>query len=693
MTRRTLWISRPGVEGKISDLDAHQLPAGALADGSDAIKPNGIVRQRRGWAYDGTTADVAANLISAYRAKFVAAGVTRTITADTAGESWIHNPAGAGTGILTSTNLKYLARCVYGDAVVLCAQDGISPVRFYGGAALNTDFNGSTSPSTTIGQSIFTTASTWAAGVTRGAYVGIGSDQGQDTSPFYYARVGERISSTVLSLRNVQTSLAGAQWDVHDAVGCGFAYPAVEIYDTGTGTLDAANDRVDGTGTVWTGGTTTVQIGVDGFLVKPSGADAAMYSIGNVNSATRITFSGAASRSDANTPYAICRRLPFKDAAAHKGRLWGIGVAEHKTRLYVSPVGWDPALPPGAALPFDPSVFYQPENYLDCLLDFVDVPAPDDADECVAVLSSPSPLVILKRDSAHGTYEDAPPFGSSLLPDGHGAGCIDVRSAWELPIGPVWASQQGVLAFMGGAIRDLTDKRINREWRSLVADFDYGTSDFCTTAWADGVMLVTLITGGGATKRAWYVYPYDEAGKFNPAWFPVTNISPRFAFSSSVAGEEEKLLIVQDDDQGRVIDLAPSINGTGIARDGDGTSPALDLTFGSNIARLAGANVDERLLQMSVEANLYDSGGASSTLGGSVASSQSLDSDATITTSLTSMASKTADLPKPYVHTIGVKAGLHQPRLTKSATQTTELKAEITRLGFTVRRSAKAVSG
>ena len=135
MSRRTRWIERPGTDGAITDLAAHQLPPRALAAGADAIMPNGLIRQRRGWAYDGTVADVAANLAGVYRNKFVLSNLTRTLTNDGT-YIYIHNPSSAGSQVEAfPTAGVYLPRCTYNDQTMYCAQDGISPMQRYSGSS------------------------------------------------------------------------------------------------------------------------------------------------------------------------------------------------------------------------------------------------------------------------------------------------------------------------------------------------------------------------------------------------------------------------------------------------------------------------------------------------------------------------------------------------------------------------------
>lgn len=679
MPRRTLWIERPGSDGVVTDLPAHQLPLRALERGADAIMPQGLIRQRRGWRYDGTTADVADNLVAVARNKFVLAGVTRTVTGDDDGDLFIHNSASAGTALFAGS-VVYLPRAVYNDELLWCAQDGLTPMRRYAGAAsagTASDLTGTTTDGeATIRDVVFSVPPDV------GAFV-------YPSAKFHSSKKIVAATTSVLTLEALRSSSASVVTIAPSLTGV--SAPVVSIYDAGT--VTTSGSTVTGYGTKWNSDISilTTQPERDCLLIIPFGGspNPKCSEINAVGSDTSITWDTNYSPNlTTKSSYSIVRKCPFKDVASHKDSLWGTGVAQHKSRVYVGPQGWNIGTYPGFALPSTEPV-NESENHLDFLMDFIDVPSPNDADECVALLPSENPLIVLKRRNAYGIYGVYGALDQAMLPGGEGAGCLDIRSAHTLSIGPVWGGSEDVWVYAGGRVRGLTAGKVTREWQQMAAAFDPAT-DRCVIGEKDGVLVVYLSVGNGGTKRCWYVYPFDEGGRFNPRWLgPISNHEPRYMFSSRVAGEADRILAVQDLDQGRVLDYGPALDGTGPARDDDGTSPVLEMNGSARLAREAGADVDERLLEVAIEANLYDTGGSGSTLGGLVSSKQALDSDAEIVTNLSSMASKNADLTKPYVHDVGAKAALHQVRLTKTATQTTEQKTEITRIGLTLRRSRR----
>lgn len=682
MPRRTAWIERPGTDGVITDLPAHQLPLRALERGADAIMPQGLVRQRRGWRYDGTTADVAANLLSVGRFKFVLAAATRTLTS-TASEIYIHNPSSAGTALGAYAG-TWLPRCVYNDELIFCEQGGTKGIIRFAGAV--------TAPGTMSGDSSWTVGEATLTGQTFTPAPVVGQflmvDAGLNIGgPTWFKIVGVT-SATSVTVAGAHASAGSIAlifyWNRYAR-----AIPCVSIYEAGTINVGSAN-IITGFGTKFTEiPLNSVNYREIAFLVTPPTGDSKLaVTVTDPTSDTSWSGPKISTFSEKST-YQVLAPMPFKDVASHKDSIWGTGVKQHKSRVYVGPQGWDISFPPGFALPFDPISDLTSDNHRDFLMDFVDVPAPNDADECVAILPSENPLIVLKRRNAYGIYGVYGALDQAMLPGGEGAGCLDIRSAHTLSIGPVWGGSEDVWVYAGGRVRGLTAGKVTREWQQMAAAFDPAT-DRCVIGEKDGVLVVYLSVGNGGTKRCWYVYPFDEQGRFNPRWLgPISNHEPRYMFSSRVSGEADRILAVQDLDQGRVLDYGPAIDGTGPARDDDGTSPVLEMNGSARLAREAGADVDERLLEVAIEANLYDTGGSGSALGGLVSSKQALDSDAEIVTNLSSMASKNADLTKPYVHPVGVKAGLHQLRLTKTATQTTEQRTEITRIGLTLRRSKR----
>lgn len=380
--------------------------------------------------------------------------------------------------------------------------------------------------------------------------------------------------------------------------------------------------------------------------------------------------------------YQVLAPMPFKDAAAHKESLWGTGVAQYPNRVYVGPPGWNLSFPPGFELPFDPTDDTTSPNANDFLMEYRDVPSPFDGDPNVAILTSPNPLLVLKRHAVYGIYGQ-PGLGltTDLIADG--VGCIDIRSAQSFDEGQFFASEQGIMWYVGGQLRDLTAGKINREWRALVRDFDYGTSDYCSIGLASGHLVVHITTGGGVTQRTYLCDLRDQSWQSR-----ITNVRPRYMFTSRIAGEKEKLLAVQDTNQGRVLDLAPMIDGSGIAKDGDGDSPRLQAHTTSALGQANGIDGLTRLIDLDVHANVYDAGAAGSTqMAVSVVSGGGVQNEADSTKTLTKINSDAVDRIDRKPYRVARDGRFHQVRLDVDTlgTNTAATKVEIAQVVATVR--------
>ena len=669
-------IKHPFIGGMVTDVPAHDLGPTYSPFIQDGFVPNGVLRQRAGWAYDGTTADVADNLVGVYRGQFVLADSTQTITVDDDGDVFIHNASSSGTSLYSGT-VVYLPRCIYKDELWLCAQDGVTPaLRFSGASQTSTD---SVSVQTVADQGIvsrYTGSGTFGAATMPGQYQELWAETSADTPPIVWPRVLEVASTTSLTIEDMRASSTDAHnYTPPSSYGMGF--PCVNFYNAGTVTLDAGANTATGTGTKWSTAGVTFR---DAILVMPTTADAICLDGSNPSSETLLSV--ITSKSYSNSSYAMLRRMPFKDMAAHKGSVWGTGVAQYPSRVYVGPPNWNPAYPPGFTLPVDPTVAFESSNSNDFLLDFVDVPSATDGDNVIAILSSPNPLLVLKRKAVYGVFGSFPNFSVDMVADG--IGCIDIRSAWSYDEGQFWAGETGIFWYRNGQITDLTAGRINREWRELTRDFDYGTSDYCTLGLSQGYLIVHITTGGGTTQRTY------QCNLADGAWSRISNFTPRFMFTSRIPGEQEKLLAVSNARQGRVIDFAPALNGEGTAKDDAGSGPRMQAYTPEG---MDGSSIDDdtRLIDLAVHANVYDSGASGSTsMAVSVVTQDALTDSGTTTTTLTDIDSDTTDrLDRHYYRSVNKRGRRHQVRFDVDTTGTdaASTKVEIHQIDATFRET------
>lgn len=684
---KVVTLYAPFTGGMVTDQPAHQIGPQNSLFAQDGYSPNGFFRQRNAWAYDGTTADVADNLTSVYRTQFILADVTRTLTGDDDGDLFIHESAAVGTAIFAGA-VNYLPRCVYRDEVIWCAQDGTTPLLRYSGAALTSDTAVTGADSVSGTATVNATTGTWVAGAAEGSYLPMGDAGATNVPPFISPRVIERVSSSSLTLEGIKfsSSVVGVN---NDAYGIGYTYPCVNVYDAGTGSFDNANDEFDGTGTQWSsfgvrGFLNISGYGEDGLLaIRPTGTSA-VHHIYNMASNTTLDLA-VHNKTDTNINYAILRRCPFTDAAAHKGSLWGTGVAQYGARVYVSPVGWNPALPPGFDVPLDPLTLQESENVNDFLLDYIDVPAEFDGDPVVAILSSPNPLLVLKRKSVYGIYGSFGGLSADMIADG--IGCIDIRSAQSYDEGQFWAGENGIFWYSNGSITDLTKGKINREWRALTRDFDYGTSDYCTLFVASGHLVVHITTGGGTTQRTYLCDLRDQSWQSR-----ITNVNARYGYTSRIAGEKEKAFWVSNDRQGRVMDFAPALDGSGTADDDAGSAPRLKAHTTSAIAQSGGIDGLTRLVDLNIHANVVDAGAAASTqLEVSVVSGGGIGNTADSTKTLDTINSDTVDRIDRHQRRVAREGRFHQVQFEVDTlgTDTNATKVEIHQINARIRESRR----
>lgn len=654
---RRVILERPFTAGMVTDQPAHLIGPQHSSFAQDGVSTSGLFAQRKGWVYDGALAVVADRLVAVRRDKFILADVTRTIVGDDDGDLFIHNSAAVGTQIFDGA-VSYLPRCMYRDEQIWCAQDGVSPLRRYGGAGVVpaiTDASGlyvsSGSGYTNV---IFATAPE------SGLYL-------RDTGiPLLWFRLLSATTATATVEHMLATSAA-----VSGTISLsltGMAWPGVSVYQTGVTAFSGG--VLTGHGTKWVdeAAVTTddaIMLDLDNGRYEVAAqidATPANTDLGNTH------LSGAVATT---TTYRILRRCPFKDAAVHKGSLWGAGVAQYPNRVYFGPPDWNLSTYPGdvgRGYPA-PATSSTVSNADELLLEFVDVPSVTDGDHIIAILESPNPLLVLKRNSVYGVFGTYPSFSVDMIVDG--IGCIDIRSAHSYDEGQFWAGESGIFWYSGGRITDLTAGRINREWRALARDFGYTPDDFCSLWLASGHLWVHMRTQYGAVSRTFLCDLRDGSWQSE-----ITNIAPRYGYTARIPGEREKALIVQDSHQGRVIDVAPCLNGLGRAKDGDGVAPRLQARTSSALGRANGIEGMTRLADLDIHANIYDDAAAATRVDASLISSYLTVDDGggegsrETTKALTSLVSNRIDRVKRYPSRANRRGRLHQVSLDAVATGT-----------------------
>lgn len=605
----------PGLDGVNADDPAFLIGKNQSRSARDLIRLRGLMTNLRGWAYFGSTVAVdpsgplTATLHAVTRDQYELANVKRTYVSDDSGQVYDFSGVsgtviGGGGGVVPA-----IPRAMYHDMRFWMVQDGIHSCVLTTGSV-----SGSTSTPTTVtsdaGQSTLrATAGSWAAMADRGAFMEFGAIGAVNCAPTTYLRILERESSTRLAIEDMRTAgtvALGAARGTAEPTGQPF--PCIPIYDAGTGSFDNVNDDFDGVGTKWINGRIRV-LGNDALLVLRGTTWEAHY-ISDVNSDTSIQLLRH-DRTDANCRYKVLRAVNARESAAHRGSIFFTGCEPDPNIVWASPQGWNPGLPPGFVPPYDPTVLPTSTDPNDFMLFPIAVPTPYDGEAVIGLLSRPEGLRCIKSDAVYTIFGDYPSFSQGLM--ARGAGTIDIRSVQNLPSGGYFAGKQGIFRDADGTLEDITSYRtrsggVNRKWRSAIDGFVPGT-DFCTIGETDGRLFVSATADAGATT---FAMVYDLRDR---TWnCDITQTKARFFMPVKIPDEVERLLWVGDAQLGRVMDSAPAVNGLGLLKNGDATTPAPQYVSGTGLGEAAGIEGEVLVGDVNVHANLYDASTTAPTL-------------------------------------------------------------------------------
>lgn len=699
--RRTL-VRAPGTGGIVTDRPAWSLgpeQAQALVDGIDH---QGLIRQRRGWAYHLPTGPELALADSIGRYRFTMPNVTRTLMTVGAslygydGSVWWK--IGFGAAGKTPTPPRYIPRAQYRDEVLLCDQSGHWPMLRYGGGLAYATYVGAgvtsgvmgLAPATigvnaTMSDGKETLTAAWGtpfSGIPVGAFATWAPPDGGCGASIKI----KNATSTVLSLETLRAS--GSTTLTNALAGMwGTAWPGVEVYDAGTVTI--ASGAITGNGTGWTGQQWGSVYGASATDDMPY-ADAirvtrastwTMHHLNEVTGAAAAGLAtGAAGNNITDAQYAMCRRLPFADVAVHNECLWGTGVAQHPTRVYYSPPNWNPAMPPEVAPPgaynLAMSTFYEPRAGL---LRYVNVPGDFDGNPIVALLSSDGPLLVLKRQAAYGIYGNWPSFTQQMVAPG--AGCIDLRSACSAPgYGAFWAGENGIYGYRAGKVVDMTAGKINQAWRALMRRYNAATGSYVSCGIVNNHLIVSAYVTISGNTSVTYALNIGTG-----AWSQLTNFSLRAMQAPVIPGENSALLAVRNSTESRPINVAPAVDMSGTARDADGTSPALALTTGSGTTSGNDPDAESRLLDVSVTARIGDGATKSTALTVTATSRDALDQGQDTSASVTAGTITDSTSNARHRMRVGTAGRQHTLTIQSTATASDNTEVVIEEIGFTTR--------
>jgi hypothetical protein len=699
---RRISIPRPFTGGYKTDSPDYALSLNEASYAQDMVAPIGIARQRWGWNSVETIGT--SSWISVAKNFFAFADTTVTTIAGSNGLIYAKNSVGGWNQITTSIspNPTYLPRCVYNGEIIYCAQDGINPIVRYAGTQ-NQALIPATSTLTMNAGSMTVNTST-AHNATKGQFFIArfpNASGGYSKNPAMTTRVvtGSVTSITLESLRNKTASNASASV-VYRTAAVGYAYPAVVVGDSGK-VSSVSGTTVNFEGTAFSASDVITTLGSGDALLIENTTVGSPHEIADITSVgstpatqliTHVALSGFS-----NAAFKHLRRCPFKDAAVHRGSLWGTGVKQYPNRVYVFIPTKDIGLPPAAEKPFDPTLQagYSSTNVQgfvrvqDFLAGAYDVPGPYDSTPVVAILSSPGPLLALKSDSVYGlygTYDATNPSSIEVSRISEGSGCIDIRSAITVESVPYWAGDDGIFSYRNSQIVNLTEGRIQREWEALMRGYVSGTS--WVSVGVAGTSYLVVSCGGlddtkttGAKNGPDTINPSSRTLVYDlrlNVWLGrMTNFNPKHMWSVNPEDGGPALYGVGDSNYTtQIIDAYPAYFG-GDQADDAGTGPRFKAWSTASLAQADGVEGEARFCDVVIHANLLDTSTPTSTFDVSIVSGGQLGDQATTTKALSAITADTVDRVDRFKRTVNRSGRLHQIRLDMSATDSTNTKSEI----------------
>lgn len=734
---RRVSIPRPFAGGYRSDVPDYALEDSQTAFAQDVVAPRGIAHQRWGWEYRGTSPVVSSPhyLTGVCRTRYPITERNRTVVCSDNGKVYVTDQDGAQILLWNdpdSSGTYFIPRCIYNGDLIICAQDGETPLLRYAGSLLpyETTYNGlirKTGGGLTFtlaggGQTITTNVTpTSPSGIDKGSFITFypfDTSGNLSMNPFISSHVIETDGSSSFSLevvRNVGTSSATSSSTALHALPVGFTWPAVSVYETGkltsvSGTPPAATATFQGTDFTSSGANVHVShVGGDALLAINPADPPQPHQISHINNLTSSTSLGISSTINvSNAAYKILRRCPFKDAAVHRGSLWGTGVRQYPSRVYVFGPTDDIGIPPGSAKPYDTTKQAGYANATvtgftrvnDFLCGAYDVPGPYDTSPNIAILPSSGPLLVLKADSVYGifgTYDQSNAAACEVTRIADNSGCIDLRSAVTSGSIPYWAGEDGIFTYQNGMISSLTDGKISREWQVLMRAYIPGTS--WVASGSVGSYLVVSCGGLDDTRTADAKIGTDTA---NPTgrtfvydtranvWLGrVTNFNPRHMWAVEFNNIPASLYSADDNSTGRVIDAAPAfINGANPI-DANNLGPRMKAWSRSSLAQADGVEGETKFCDALIHTNLYDATTPTSQIDVSVVSGGSTNEKPSATKALSSIYADATDRVDRNKRIVNRSGRLHQIRVDMSVTDSSNEKSEIPEVMMSFRDSRR----
>ena len=617
-------IPRPFTKGLVTDRPRWELEQQEMAAGQDVIWPRGVAVQRRPWSYTqaanplGSTNTLGG--VMAVQLSPASTDVTYVVT-DVAGQVGIANTSTAQVAF-TGQSTTYLPRAFYDGEVLLCPQDGVSPILRWGG------LNGSLTQITNIEYSAITVSAgaTTATNIehARGSTVINGSNTTFTTQSPARSYIGFGIngnfgqcfrvdnveSNTRLTLKTSPFMLSSASSPLTltdftlTASPYGVLGLRVAVTEMGTATISGTD--LTGQSTRWnTNGVGYGQLAAGDVIARlaqpAAGSTAAVTSapgagvVATVTSATAGTLVLTPSATFTTSPYVALRSMPGRDVCAHQGRLWITGVQWEPNRVYVTPpntLGYE------LGQQSNGEDSYEVDFASAVQAKYIEVPDRFSDGRVVTLLSGRNVLLVLRSNNCYGIFGAWPGVTVEQIADG--AGCVDVRATATSEGMMFWAGEDGIYKYVpGSGIQDITQRRVNNEWRRLMRE--RSSSAIVSLGMVNRHLIVSYLDGSayslGSGSQQSVTWVYDTV---TDTWCgTASDIRARYMQTARLRGMTDDLFFIEGDPTVRKIGaLAASFT------DDDSTPVAGDKTpsfYAETGSILTGAATDSfRPIEMRV---------------------------------------------------------------------------------------------
>lgn len=588
-------IARPFTKGWVTDRPRWALDQQEMADGQDVFWPRGVAVSRRAWNYTQTqnplgTSDTLGGVM-AVQLSPQSNDVTYVVT-DDAGRVGIANTGSAQVAFTGPSVTTYLPRAYFDGEVLLCPQDGVSPILRWSGLngslgqitnieldVISTTFvPSSTTFSTT--RSTLTTTTSFSSGsyvtvsgsiaIARNAKTITGTNTffTTDTPRNAYLdlrhvgnfgltmRIESVESNTSMSVKTAPFMLSGAsspETITGTAIGVSpFGVIGLRAAVTEMGTATISGTALTGQATRWKAGGSGYAPVLPGDVVarlaQPAvGSTAAITSTPNaglitsVSSDTSATLFATPSVTYSASPYTILRSMPGREACAHQGRLWITGVEWEPNRIYVTPP---------ATADYDLGQLFNGEDapeidYANAAqAKYVDVPDRFSDGRVVSLLSGRNALLVLRSNNCYGIFGAWPGITVEKLADD--AGCVDIRAAVSSEGQMYWAGEEGIYRYVPGrGVQDISAEKVSREWRRIMRE--RSTSAIISMGVVNRHIVISYLDGQayglGSGSQEPVTWLYDTT---TDTWCgKVSGVRARYMNTANLRGQADDLFFIE----------------------------------------------------------------------------------------------------------------------------------------------------